>query len=356
MKEISIIINDMTRSAGTERAVANLANNLSGNGGYKVEILSLYSAEGNSFYELNPTIEVVHFNHKVSGSLFLRFFDTFSAFFKLKKYIKKRNQIVIGTIHSINIQLAVLKLLQKENIFIGCEHIGYDAAKSLTKIARNLLYRFLDAVVVLTEADYNKYKQRTKCFVIPNQISFLPETPSSCENKSMLAIGRLTEQKGFDLLLNIIDPVLKKHKDWKLIIIGEGEMYDQLQSFIQEKELGNQVSIERFTKNVQDKFLTSSIYLMTSRFEGLPMVLLEAKACGLPVISYDCPTGPREIVKEDDGFLIPMNESSEFQLNLLKLIENESLRMNMGVNARKNIDEFKAGPIFLKWESLFNKL
>jgi glycosyltransferase involved in cell wall biosynthesis len=358
MKKILLIINNIVLAAGTERATVNLANNLSSQG-YLVEITSINSVCGESFYPLNSDVKINHLNFKVSQSLSIKAFLWFRFLRKLYKHTKQGGYILIGTIHSINIFLSILKFFNKQNKYVGCEHIGYAAATNFTKFVRRIFYKKLDAVIVLTQDDLSKYTLHDKldnCFVIPNQISFLPDIPSTCEEHRLLAIGRLTNQKGFDLMLDAVSDVLKKHTSWKLNIVGEGEMEGFLRDKIVTLGLDKSVNIVPFTKDILMWFSQSSIYLMTSRFEGLPMVLLEAKACGLPIISYDCPTGPSELLNPDDGYLVAMGDKDAFSRKLDELMSDERQRKFMGKNALANVQKYTSENIYKKWNLLFNRL
>jgi glycosyltransferase involved in cell wall biosynthesis len=358
MKKISLIISNILLTAGTERATVNLANNLNDQGNL-VEIISVNSKCGNSFYPLNDGVLIKHLDCKTSRSLLKRLLISFKILYSLNKHIPQEGRVLIGTIHSLNILLAIVKFFSKKNIFIGCEHIGYEAATISIKLARRIFYKMLDAVVVLTENDHTMYcgiDKLNNCHVIPNQISFPPDISSTCDQLRILAIGRLTHQKGFDLMLEIVANVLPKYPKWELNIIGEGEMEGLLKNKIFKLNISGQVNILPFTKDIRKWFLDSSIYLMTSRFEGLPMVLLEAKACGLPIIAYDCPTGPAELIKHDDGFLVEMGDKHAFSQAMEDLMSNESLRKVMGTNAQANILEFTPDNIYRHWNSLFSRL
>jgi glycosyltransferase involved in cell wall biosynthesis len=358
MKKILLIINNIVLSAGTERATVNLANNLSSHG-YFVEIISINSASGKSFFPLNNDVKIIHLNLKVPNSYGKKFFLSLNFLIKLYKHTKKDDYVLIGTIHSINIFLSILKFFNKNNKYVGCEHIGYDAARYFTKYARKFFYKKLDAVILLTQDDYSKYTindDLNNCFVIPNEISFLPDIPSTFEEHRLLAIGRLTNQKGFDLMLDAVSDVLKKHPSWKLNIVGEGEMETSLRNQIIDLDLDKSINILPFTKDILNWFLDSSIYLMTSRFEGLPMVLLEAKSCGLPIISYDCPTGPSELLNPDDGYLIAMGDKDTFARKLDELMSDEKVRKMMGKKARMNVEKYSPENIFKKWDLLFCNL
>jgi amylovoran biosynthesis glycosyltransferase AmsD len=359
MKNISIYIQNILHPAGTERAVINLANNLYLNG-YNVDIISLYSSNGFPFFSLLTEINVKHLKLKEYDSVLKKTIYLPFVIYKLFISVQKKNKIIIGTAHSINIFLSITKYFKGENKYIGCEHIDYDAAKGLTKLFRKYCYPFLDYIVVLTQNDLNKYlffDKLKNCKIIPNEISFYPNKSPIYTNKIMLAIGRFTNQKGFDLLIDAIKDVLYTNLDWRLFIVGDGEMKLTLEKKIKLYNLENQIVLKPFTNNIENYFLNSSIYLMTSRYEGLPMVLLEAKACGLPIISYDCPSGPKEIImNNEDGFLIPFADVEKFQQKLKLLLNDVEKRIKMGTLAKINSQYYSSKNIYLKWLNLFNNL
>lgn len=154
----------------------------------------------------------------------------------------------------------------------------------------------LDALVVLTQHDADNWKEVKKACVIPNFLPFSPEKGSSCLEKRIISIGRYSEQKGYDRLIEAWIKVNRKHPDWHICIYGEGQDRNSLQELIEKHHIENSFSLCPPTKSIQEKYLESSIYVMSSRFEGLPMALLEAMACGVPCISFDCPYGPAEII------------------------------------------------------------
>ncbi|MDO3642471.1 glycosyltransferase family 4 protein [Mucilaginibacter sp. L3T2-6] len=355
---VKLILSDITSSAGTERATINLANNLSKHG-YLVTILSLYTTQGTAYFNLNDSVVIKHLHIRTSRFLILRILGFFKTFSVLSKNVPQNSDIVLGTNHVHNFILSLLCLFKPTNKYIGCEHLSYSALTPYSKFLVKLLYRRLDAVVVLTDVDklnFNKNVPTVLCETIPNELSFYPPDPSPCDNKILLAIGRYTYQKGFDLLIDLAALALKDNPGWVLNIVGDGELKNDLTTQITRYDLRDRIFLIPPTKNILDFFLESSIYLMTSRYEGLPMVLLEAKACGLPVIAYDCPTGPRELIKDDDGILIQMNDSEAFLKNLLLLIGDESKRKQLGRNARVNSMDYNSDTVYQKWESLFSKL
>jgi len=170
-------------------------------------------------------------------------------------------------------------------------------------------------------------------------------------------VGRFYAQKGFDMLIEAWGIVAEKYPEWQLNIYGNGEFKDQLNAQIKEKGLTSSITLKDPVSNIVDKYTESSAYVMSSRFEGFGMVLIEAMACGLPVISFDCPDGPSDIIKDgEDGLLVENGNISKLADSILKLIENEDLRIRMGQKARENVKRYNHDIIMQKWVELFHTL
>ena len=152
--------------------------------------------------------------------------------------------------------------------------------------------------------------------------------------------------------------VAEKHTDWKLRIIGEGHLKNDVVNRINELNLNQSIEILAPTKDIYKHYYESSIYLMTSEFEALPMVLIEAKTCGLPCVSFDVVSGPNEIIRgNEDGFLVDYSNLKEIANKVCVLIEDEELRKKFGINARKDaLERFSQSKIYKEWDKLLNKI
>ena len=356
-KNLAILIGDISRSAGTERAVTNLSNMLVKYGEYNVTILSCFSSENNNpYYELEDKVNIVHYNFS-KDSLVNRFSSYINIIGKTNKIIKEKSiDILLGTTHAFNCLMICMSRKVKK---VACEHMSYEACPLISKKIRKFCYPRLSAIVLLTNADAKHYKfiEQSKLFVIPNSLSFIADEPAKLENKRIIAVGRLTEQKGFDILMSIAQIIKDEIPDWHIDIFGDGEDKSKLLELISEKKLESFVTINPPTKNIKEELLSSSLFVMTSRWEGLTMILLEAKACGLPIVSFDCPEGPADVIRDcEDGFLIECGDISALSEKIILLGKNQELRKQFGMMAKQSSNKYTASSIFIKWNDLFNSL
>lgn len=214
----------------------------------------------------------------------------------------------------------------------------------------------LDKVVVLTNEEAAYWPELSNCMVINNFLTFYPEENSPCTSNEVIAVGRYSHQKGFDMLINAWEIVAKRNPDWILKIYGEGNRED-LNNLIIKYKISDSCFLKHPTSDIANRYLESSIYVLSSRFEGMPMVLLEAIASGLPVVSFDCPCGPKDIINHEvDGILVKSGNIEELADKICYLIENENIRKEMGLEARKNAERFKIEHISLLWKNLFEEL
>ena len=213
-----------------------------------------------------------------------------------------------------------------------------------------------DAFIVLTQQDAKNWKDIKKLYVIPNALPFIPQQISTCENKKAISVGRLSPEKGYDLLIKAWKLVTERHPDWELEIYGDGQEKSKLYSIISEYSLSN-ISINAPIRNIEDKYTESSIYLMSSHYEGFGIVLIEAMACGLPCVSFNCPYGPSEILTDNEnGFLIPINDIYTLADKVCILIEKEEMRKKMGHKAYIAAMQYSPIKVMKKWEKLFDDL
>ena len=217
--------------------------------------------------------------------------------------------------------------------------------------------RQFDRLVVLTEEDKTYCSHCPTTSVIPNPITTPSLEVSPLSDKVILAVGRLDNQKNFPELIDIWALIAKDYPDWKLRIVGEGYTDVRILKKVKEHGLEEQFELCPFTKEIQKHYLSASIYAMTSAFEGLPLVLVEAESMGLPLVSYACPCGPRDIIQDgQDGFLVEPGDKETFAARLRQLIEDEELRRRMGQAAKINSQRFSLENVMKQWVDLFAEL
>jgi len=327
------------------------------NGNYQVTIVSLSSCKPQNIFSIDNRVTLKYLNLSFEYGLNIPL--KIAAYFKVKRYFSHftHETILIGIGTQPSLILALLPK-QKNLKTIGCQHNSYVAVKHIWSFLRKKLFRNLDALISLTEKDLPKLLKLNKnSFVIPNSISFFPEKKAVLENKIILAIGRMDFNKGYDLLLDVFEKLSPLHPDWILRLIGDGPLKKKIIARVETSGLNDRVEILSPTNQIIDQYLQASVYLMTSRTEGLPMVLLEAKACGLPIVSFNCETGPSDIVNNGkDGFLIDCFNIDQMTEKVAMLCSDAELRMKFGESGRENIKKFLPDVIAQKWETLFRQI
>ena len=217
--------------------------------------------------------------------------------------------------------------------------------------------RCLDKMVLLTDSAMCDWPELDNKIKIPDPLPFLIDEKSSLLCKRIISIGRFDYEKGNDLLLQVWQKVEKQMPDWKLDIYGNGNRNPYL---IQMRQLGidsSRCHLHGPIKDVKKEYLNSSIFVLPSRYEGFGLVLIEAMACGVPVVSFDCENGPRSIITDcEDGFLIPTFDIDAFVEKIILLMQDENLRRLMGEKAQKSAAKYDIDSIGLQWKQLFDEL
>lgn len=217
----------------------------------------------------------------------------------------------------------------------------------------------LDALVVLTQRDADSWASVRPATVIHNPCTIVPQGIADVrQSKTVVAVGRMSEQKALDRLVRAWKPIAQHNPDWQLCIYGEGEKQAELELLIAELGLGQSCHLCGTTSDVASVYAGAAIYAMTSRFEGFPLVLIEAMSCGLPVVSMDCPTGAREIVTHGhNGLLVPDGDIEAMSTALQQLIDSPDLRQQLAEVALSSArDRFGMEPVMHQWELLFDGL
>lgn len=354
--KIDFIIGSL-QSGGAERVVCNLANYFS-NYGYTVRIITF--REGDA-YKLNDEVQRVRYHKK----LVIFNYTLVRAFVFLIRFYRKKNNrpdLISSHIHLMGLVTIIISKLFNIRITVS-EHINHKfSTKSTAKyLLWNYLYKFADAVTILTSYDKAFFdKKSRKVVVMPNPCSFQPNKEKTKRNKIILSVGDLDRyyHKGFDNLLDIASEVLKKHPDWKFMIVGYGDKgLNILKEKAKQLNLEDNVIFAGFRKDVQQLMQSSAIFMLTSRFEGLPMGLMEASSQGIACIAFDCVSGPSDIIQNGhDGFLVKDQDIKEMVEKTNMLIEDETLRMNLSKNAIQSSIKYSVENIGEKWHDLFKEI
>lgn len=216
-----------------------------------------------------------------------------------------------------------------------------------------------DKFVVLTNEDKGYWGQLPNIEVIPNAAMHIGKKYSDSTAHRIIAVGRLDYQKGFDRLIEAWALIQKhkKYKNWHLDIFGQGEWHDMLQQMIERHGLQDNTHINRPTHDIGTEYAKSSLLVMSSNYEGFPMVMIEAMACGLPVVSFDFKCGPKDIIKDGiNGLLVSNGNIDALAQAMMKIMDNDTYRKELSLNARQVVSTYSEDTVMAKWISLFNSL
>ena len=230
------------------------------------------------------------------------------------------------------------------------------ADKVRARMDERLVRRF-DRFVVLTEEDAGMWGEMPGIRVIPNAANFIAEKYSDYMPKRVIAVGRLDYQKSFDRLILVWEKVHQQMPDWTLDIFGQGEWKEMLQRMIDERGLQDSIRLMRPTKNIGKEYSDSSMLVMSSHYEGFPMVMVEAMACGLPAVSFDFKCGPKDIIKDgENGVIVPDGDIDALAEAMMKLMGDDELRKRMGEEAKKVVETYSEEKVMSKWIKLYEEV
>lgn len=355
--KIDFVISSL-RGGGAERVLTLLATHFSEVEKDDVRIVTINKGEE---YEISDQLKRVKLDKGFIPNHSIRSFVNLGRFYAKKK---NRPDVIVSFITLTNMLIIPIAKLYGIGI-VATEHNSYLRVMPpifLSKLTREYIYRFADYVTVLTSFDIDYYKgNKVPVTVMPNPCTFIPlEEVNTEREKVILAVGKLDRynHKGFDNLIELIAPVLKNNPGWKLAIAGSGDTgLKLLKELTAKNNIEGQVDFLGFVTNVSEIMQRSSIFILSSRFEGLPMVLLEAMSQGMACIAYNCKTGPSDIIiPNESGLLIEDQNMSEMQENLQKLIADKDLRIKLGTNAIKGMDKFSIETIASMYKTLFKNI
>ena len=377
---IVYVTETMVSSGGTEKMLSEKASYLVDVFGYDVTIISCTQIAGqaNTFplsqnvKQINLAIPYYRQYHYGYPKRLLVKWETNQA---LKKLLTKTihqidPDIVIGVARFAADIVTTIKCRAKKIIechearpFIMADMEGNRALVSrlytnliLKKRYFRMIERHADVVVTLTEGDSHLWKKARHVEVIPNFSTMAVSRMADYKNKRVIAVGRLSAEKGYDRLLKIWKRVSPQHQDWSLEFFGDGKLHHMLTNMIHDLQLLN-VTINPPTPHISEEYTKSAICVMTSHFEGFSLVLLEAIRHGLPCIAFDCPFGPASIIKDGIcGYLIEENSIEQYAQKLSLLMDQEDIWKSLSKEAIKRGEDFSVETVMNRWRQLFEDL
>ena len=365
-------------AGGVERVLTLKANYFAEQLGYDITIILTEGRNLPLFYPLSNKVKVVNLD--------LGFEELWHCSFtkKVFLYLKKQRQFkqkLRDELMRIRPDITV-SLLRREINFItgikdGSKKIGelhinranyrnFDARESnfikslFSKFwMRNLVGKLqqLDKLVVLTDKDKASWVELSNVVAIPDPLSFQPSSRSELGNKRVIAVGRYSYEKGYDMLLSAWKKVAQECPGWRLDIFGDGDK-SSLEQLIESLNIDrNTCALHGRTADIEKEYVDSSLFVCSSRFEGFGMVIVEAMACGLPVVSFDCPWGPGSIISDgDDGVLVENANVDALADKIIQVLNSEVYMQKLARNAIDKSNKYKLESIALKWKSLFESL
>ena len=350
-------------NGGIGRVTSILADELSDNEDFSIYLCSFYETKTNKYYAFNKEIEKYDlFKTPISMTKAMIFND---AIGKLSRYLRQNKIDVLVSCGALYFPLCVIAA-KRTGIRVFCwEHIAPTVNHDymFQKQARLYGARHCDCNIVLTKAALKWYegKVRNKHFEqiynpVDPAFSNISTNEYCYQSRKIISVGRLSYQKNFDRLLDIANQVLSQHSEWTWDIYGDGEERNNLNKKIIDLGLQESVFLKGQVENLYELYKDYAFFVMTSRYEGFPMVLLEAASCGLPMVSFDIETGPNEIIENgSNGYLINPLSDSDMIDAISSLIENSELRTSMSNNSRKTAEKFSIEQILGRWISLFHQ-
>ena len=359
------ITNGINGAGGLERVLSVKASYLADHYGYEVTILTLNENHPNSFYTFSSNVKL---SSLAVGGNPIKYLKTYIK--GIQNFINNLRPDVISVCDDGLKGFFIPTILRNFKIPIIYErHVSKEIEmqshfpfvkkqiirakwKLMEKLGRNF-----SKFVVLTNGNLNEWRSLDNTTVIANPLSFYPEKSSTLLNKKVIAVGKQGYQKGYDLLLEAWSVVSKKYPDWQLEIYGKKDSIYKLDELASQLNIKKTVAFFDPEKDIEEKYLDASIYVMSSRYEGFGMVLIEAMACGVPCVSFDCNYGPSDIIRsQEDGIVVQSGSTRLLAEALLMLIQDSEKRKVMGTKAKQNVRRFLPENIVKQWDELFKEL
>jgi glycosyltransferase involved in cell wall biosynthesis len=351
---------------GAERVLSILANGWAKQG-RQVTLITFDDPEAPA-YPIDPrvTLESLHLWNKQTSNILQAVYHNFLRVSRLRKTIRKSNPgVVVSFLDWPNIvTLAATRGLGVPVIVSERSNPDYAPLRAIWKILRRKLYPCASGLVCQTAGAEELFQRqiRVPTYVIPNplELSAITHRPDEYPGKkefTVIAMGRLAPEKGFDLLIEAFGRIAKKHSNWKLEILGTGDLRNVLEAQVQSLGLQTCVSLAGAVKDPFQVLPNADMFVCSSRFEGFPNALMEGMASGLPAISFDCPFGPAEIIRDGvDGMLVPAGDVSELATAMDRLMGDNAMRTRLAARAPEVTTRFSLEKVLEQWDQLFHTI
>ena len=377
IRKIAYCIPSLYISGGMERVLTIKANYFAEVLGYDITIILTDGGSKPPYYDLSPKIKVIQLDIDFEELWYLPFAK------KALTYLKKQHEYKIKltrclmelkpdiTVSMLRREINFINQIEDGSIKIGEIHINRDNFRDLQGRENSKIKKFVSDIwmkqlirnlnklklfICLTNEDKTKWNELKNVIVMPNPLAFNTDILSDCSSKKVIAVGRYVPQKGFDLLIKAWSIVSKKHSNWELNIYGDGNR-EPYMNLVKEYQIEKNCILNGPDSNIKERYTESSIFVLSSRFEGFGMVIVEAMTCGVPAVSFACPCGPRDIIRDkEDGLLVENGNIEELAEKIIYLIENEELRKAMGKKSSENVKRFKIESLGQQWNKIFDKL
>lgn len=365
-------------AGGVERVLTLKANYFAEHYGYDITIILTEGSDKPLFYPLSDKIHVVNLNIGFEELWSCSFVKKVFVYLKKQHRFKKLLKKELFRLHpDITVSLLRREINFLNDIKDGSKKVGelhinranyrnFDKKQSnVVKLLfsklwmNNLLDKLkqLNRLVVLTEQDKASWVELNNVIAIPNPLPFSSSIVSSQESKRVIAVGRYCHEKGYDNLFRAWAKVQNTCPDWQLVVFGDGDrtVYEQMIDALSLDR--NRCILKGRTSDIQTEYVNSSLAVCSSRFEGFGLSIVEAMSCGLPVVSFDCPWGPRSIISDrEDGILVDNGNVSQLADILITLMQDDKTRKYMSANAVNNVQRFSIEHIAQEWKMLFEEL
>lgn len=373
--KILYLIHSTYNPGGMERVLLNKVRYLVEEKGWDVTVVTTDQHERASFYPFPEGVKMIDLGVNYSEDNGKPFLKKLMGFLKRRRLHKKRMTEILAQVKPDVVDCfypgecsfvpelkdgskKVMELHQSKLFHHQYNRSGLMglADKVRARMDERLVRKF-DRFVVLTEEDSKMWGEMPNIRVIPNAANFIAQKYSDCSEKRVIAVGRLDYQKSFDRLILVWEKVHEKMPDWRLDIFGQGEWKDMLQRMIDERELQDCVRLNGPIKDIGKEYAESSMLVMSSHYEGFPMVMIEAMACGLPAVCFDFKCGPRDIIVEgENGLIVPDGDIDGLASAIIKLMKDEKLRKRMGERAKRVVETYSEERVMGLWEELFEEI